>query len=60
MLGFSHVLKLLKWQYLLEEGKNGRNSYQTGAKIHFRKRYRGVKGTLIDKLITKCKFFNNK
>ena len=35
MLGFSQVLKLIKWQDLLEEGKNGRNAFPTGAKIHF-------------------------
>ena len=35
MLGFSQVLKPIKWQDLLEEGKNGRNAFPTGAKIHF-------------------------
>ena len=35
MLGFSQVLRPLKWQDSLEEGKNGRNAFQTGAKIHF-------------------------
>ena len=35
MLGFSQVLKPIKWQDLLEEGKNGRNAFRTGAKIHF-------------------------
>ena len=35
MLGFLQVLKPIKWQDLLEEGKNGRNEFQTGAKIHF-------------------------
>jgi len=27
-------LKPLKWQDLLEEGKNGCNVFETGAKIH--------------------------
>ena len=31
MLGF----EAYKWQDLLEEGKNDRNAFQTGAKIHF-------------------------
>ena len=35
MLGFSQVLKPIKWQDLLEEGKNGRSAFRTGAKIHF-------------------------
>ena len=35
MLGFSQVWKPIKWQDLLEEGKNGRNAFRTGAKIHF-------------------------
>ena len=35
MLGFLQVLKAIKWQDLLEEGKHGRNAFQTGAKIHF-------------------------
>ena len=35
MLGFSHVLKPIKWQDMLEEGKNGRNAFPTGAKIRF-------------------------
>lgn len=35
MLGFSQVFKPLKRQDLLEEGKNGRNAFRTGAKIHF-------------------------
>ena len=38
MLGFSHVLKAIKWQDLLEEGKNGYNAFRTGAKIHFSKK----------------------
>ena len=50
MLGFSQVLKPIKWQDLLEEGKNGRhgNAFQTGAKIYFSgKAYFGIRGTLI-------------
>ena len=35
VLGFSQVLKAIKWQDLLEEGKNDRNAFITGAKIHF-------------------------
>ena len=35
MLGFSQVLKPIKWQDLLEKGKNARNAFRTGAKIHF-------------------------
>ena len=35
MLGFSQVLKPIKWQDLLEEGKNGCNALWTGAKTHF-------------------------
>ena len=35
MLGFLQVLKPIKWQDLLEEGKYGRNVFRTGAKIHF-------------------------
>ena len=35
MLGFPQVLEPIKWQDLLEEGKNGRNMFRTGAKIHF-------------------------
>jgi len=38
MLGFSQVLKHIKWQDFLEEGKNGRNAFWTGAKIHFSKK----------------------
>mgnify|MGYP006896302445 FL=1 len=34
-LGLSQVLKPMKWQDLLEEEKNGRNAFRTGAKIHF-------------------------
>ena len=37
MLGFLHVLKPIKRQDLLEEGKNGRNAFPTCAKIHFNK-----------------------
>ena len=33
--GFSQVLKPIKWQDLLEEGKNGPSAFPTGAKIHF-------------------------
>jgi len=32
---FSHVLKPIKRQDLLEDGKNGRDAFPTGAKIHF-------------------------
>ena len=47
MLGFLQVLKPIKWQDLLEEGKSGCNAFQTGAKIYFsRKKYFGVRGTL--------------
>ena len=35
MHGFSQNLKSIKWQDLLEEGKNGRNAFRTGAKSHF-------------------------
>ena len=35
MLGFSQLLKPIKWQDLLEEGKNSRNAFRTGAKIDF-------------------------
>ena len=35
MLGFSQLSKPIKWQDLLEKGKNGRNAFQTGAKIYF-------------------------
>ena len=31
---------------LLEEGKNGRNAFRTGAKIHFSEKKMGVRGTL--------------
>ena len=34
MLIFSHVLKSIKWQDFLEEGKNDRKAFRTGAKIH--------------------------
>ena len=51
MLGFSQVLKPIKWQDLSEEGKAGRNAFPTGAKIHFREKdISGVRGTLIAKL----------
>ena len=35
MLGFSQLSKPIKWQDLLERGKNGRNAFRTGAKIYF-------------------------
>ena len=35
MLGFLQLLKPIKWQDLLEKGKNVRNEFWTGAKIHF-------------------------
>ena len=35
LLGFLQVLKPIKWQDLLQGGKNGRNAFRTGAKIHF-------------------------
>ena len=34
MLGFSQVLKPIKWQHLLDEGKNGPSAFRTEAKIH--------------------------
>ena len=34
MLGFSQLSKPIKWQDLLEKGKNGRNAFWTG-KIYF-------------------------
>ena len=47
MLGFSQLPKPIKWQDLLEKGKNGRNASRTGAKIHFsEKNTFGVMGTL--------------
>jgi len=47
MLGFWQVFRLMKWQDLLEEGKNGCSMFQTGAKIHFsEKKYFGARGTL--------------
>ena len=44
---FLQVLKPIKWQDLLEGGKNGRNAFQTGAKIRFseKKKIWGVRGT---------------
>ena len=46
MFGFSQVLKPIKWQDLLEEGKNGRSGFQTGAKIHFERiKYFGIRST---------------
>ena len=35
MFGFSQLSKSIKWQDLLEKGKDGRNAFRTGAKIHF-------------------------
>ena len=35
ILGFSQILNPVKWHDLLQEGKNGRNAFRTGAKIHF-------------------------
>ena len=35
MLGFSQVLKPIKWQDLLEEGKNGRNGVSNRCKDSF-------------------------
>ena len=35
MHGFSKVFKPIKWQDLLEEGKNGHDAFRTGAKLHF-------------------------
>ena len=35
MLGFSQLSNPLKWQDLLEKGKNSRDAFLTGAKIHF-------------------------
>ena len=35
MFGFPQVLKAIKWQDLLEEGKNGCNAVWIGAKIRF-------------------------
>ena len=35
VLGFSQLSKPIKWQDLLEKGKNGRNAFRTGAKIYF-------------------------
>ena len=35
MLGFSQLSKPIKWQDLLQKGKNGRNAARTGATIHF-------------------------
>ena len=47
MLGFSQVLKPIKWQDLLGKGKNGRNAFRTGAKVYFsEKKYCGFRGTL--------------
>ena len=39
MLGFSQLSKPTKWQDLLEKGKNGRNAFRTGAKIHFSEKH---------------------
>ena len=35
MFGSSQALKLIKRQDFLEEEKNGRSAFRTGAKIHF-------------------------
>ena len=35
MLGFSQLSNPLKWQDLVEKGKNSRDAFRTGAKIHF-------------------------
>jgi len=35
MLGVFVSFEPIKWQDSLEEGKNGRNVFRTGAKIHF-------------------------
>ena len=35
ILGFLQVLKPIKWQDLLKEGKNDCSEFRTGAKIHF-------------------------
>ena len=35
MLGFFASFEPIKWQDLLEEGKNGHNALRKGAKIHF-------------------------
>ena len=45
------VWKPIKWQDLLG-GKNGCSTFRTGAKIHFRKKNLGVRGTLIIALVT--------
>ena len=47
MHGFLQVLKPIKLQDLLEEGKTGRNAFQTGAKIHFSKKNMLGLGALI-------------
>ena len=36
----------IKGQDLLENGKNGRNAFPTGAKIHFNEKIFWVRGTL--------------
>ena len=47
MLGFSQLSKPIKWQNWLEKGKNCRNVFRTGAKIHFsEKKHFGTRGTL--------------
>ena len=48
MLGLSQVLKPIKWQDLLEEGKHSRNALRTGAKIHFREKIFWGLGALSD------------
>ena len=49
MLGFSQVLKPIKWQDLLEEGKNGRDAFPTGQckDSFYRKKYFRVRCTLM-------------
>ena len=46
MLGFSQLSKPIKWQDLLEKGKNGRNAFRAGAKIHFSEKIFWGMGTL--------------
>ena len=46
MLGFSQVLKPIKWQDLLEDGKNSRNSFRGGENIHFSAKILGGLGAI--------------
>jgi len=39
MLGFSQVFKPIKWQDLLQGGKNGCNAFRTAAKINFSEKH---------------------